>query len=192
MEGLWEPAGTKLGQSQQPEHRAGLSSRVLFSDGWGRAHCVPWSHLIMDLMLCMDPGAVPEADWDVLSKASLRGSIPGSRAAASLRYQDKLEEHASFLWLAPSRSAWRPPQKDPLQIKYAVAEIWERTHREKRCVWSVCHPSARGVFAAAGKKSRAAHLMKPWEGKLWRASPFPIILVKYTAWESTQAQRAWS
>lgn len=59
----------------------------------------PWSHLIMDLMLGMDPGALPEADWDVLSKASLRGSIPGSRAEASLRYQDKLEEHGSFYGL---------------------------------------------------------------------------------------------
>lgn len=28
---------------------------------------------------------------------------------------------------------------------------------------------------------------QPWEGKLLRASPFPIIVVKYTAWESTQA-----
>lgn len=99
VEGLWEPAGTKLGQSQQPEHRAGLSSQVLFSDGWGRTHCVPWSHLITDLMLGMDPGALPEADWDVLSTASLRGSIPGSRAAASLCYQDKLEEHGSFYGL---------------------------------------------------------------------------------------------
>lgn len=44
----------------------------------GKRIVSPWSHLIMDLMLGMDPGALPEADWDVLSKASLRGSIPGS------------------------------------------------------------------------------------------------------------------
>lgn len=95
-----------------------------------------------------------------------------------------------ILWLAPSRSAWRPPQKDPLQIKYAATEIWKGMHTEKRCIWSIRRLLARGIFGAAGKKNRAARLMKPWEGKLWRASPFPIILVKYTAWESTQAQRA--
>lgn len=98
---------------------------------------------MVDLMLSTDPGALPEAGWDVLS-AWLHSGLASRRIPPLPR---QIRGARLILWLAPSRSGWRPPQKDPLQIKYAVKEIWEG----KNVGFGQFAASQRAMFSQARK-----------------------------------------
>lgn len=191
VEELWEAAGTKLGQSQQPEHRARLGSRVLFSDGWGQTHCIPRSHLIMDLMLGMDPGALPEADWDVLSKASLRGSIPGSRAAASLQLPRQIRgTRLIFMACSKQVSLEATTKGSSADLISSCKDLGGNAHRKTLHLVNLSPLSARRFRSYRQEKQSSSFNEALRRKAVESFPPFPIILVKYTAWKSTQAQRA--
>lgn len=113
----------------------------------------------------------------------------------SFCYQDKLEEYSFILRLALTRSALKPLAKGSFanqihgygdlegeaqgKMLYLVNPLPFRVQHFRIC--------KREKQTHSFTKQQAEPKAQPWEGKLPRASPFPIILAKYTAWESTQA-----
>lgn len=99
-----------------------------------------------------------------------------------------------ILWLAPTGSALKPLAKRSFANQIRDYGDLERNAQGKM-LYSVNSLSFGVLHSRICKqKNQNNSVMKqaepktqPWEGKLLRASPFPIIVVKYTAWESTQA-----
>lgn len=151
----------------------------------------------MDLMLGTDPGYLPgahrrQAGICPASISAWQHSGLASRRLPLLPRQ--IREIWFVLWLAPTGSALKPLTKGSFANQIHDYRNLEGKAQGKMLYLINLLPFGEWHFCI-GRREKQSHSFtkqqaepkaQPWEGKLLRAPPFPVILGKYAVWGSTE------
>ena len=156
------------------------------------------SRLFTDLMFGTDPGDLPGARHRQAGMRSASISAWQHSGLASRRVPllpGQIRGIQFILWLALTGSALKPRAKGSFANQtHDDGDLEGNTQGKMLYLVNLLPFDVRHFRICKQEKQNHSFTKQqdqpktqPWEGKLLGASPFPIILVKYAAWESTQA-----